>query len=356
MVKPLKRMIGSDKLRQFCGVFGSLLAANLAFAGEPIIVGKEKPRPDAVKDSKFNKELSRPFDGKSMSPGAFDGIMLPTIPRLDAPVLKTDRKRRLQELEKKNWMYVKEGELQEEEEKKNFLGVRDYDYKEEQESDNLMFRDLERERSQPSKNQSRSSSQQKEQPEGSRRVDAEELQRELDARRAARESARGADYGAHTSSELNLKGLLAPPSGGANRGSDFSLKEMLGAAPAAQNRNQALRDEFNAFLQGKSGGAPPAAGSGDLINSWRTDSTRQTFNPAIAKTPETRPAAQGFGASRASANFGAGAGFESVRMPSAIPGVGIVPPIQPPPPRTFTPAGGDFNRGLGMNSLGGHSR
>jgi hypothetical protein len=331
-----------------------LVSGSAGFAGEAIVLGKEKPKNEAVKESKFGKEVSRPWD--KMSPETpMGGLMFPMIPQMDSVDPKADRKRKIQDREKKNWMSVQPGELQEEEEAKTLFGVRNYDIEKEEDSDNLMFREVNSERS-GSQAQGRSqksrSSNQKENSNAAQRADAEELERELAARRAARtETSRNeSQYGVHTASELNFKGLFGAAPTEAR--SDAS-RGMFGGSDPAAARQQALREEFKTFLNGK----PNNAGGGlsDSANNWR-----QPLNPAIGKSPESARndvfgPSSGFAPRQANA-LGTPMGFGDRSLAAGgTPAWGLNSPAgtpqpdmrsQPPPP----------NRGIGMNSLGGHSR
>jgi hypothetical protein len=335
-----------------------IIALVQGIAGEPIIVGKEKPKTE-VKESKFGKELSRPWE--KVSPEApISGLMFPIIPRSDTWDPKGDRKRKLQEREKKNWMSVMPGELQQEDEARNFLNVRQYEIEKEDESDNLMFRELDRNASQGnSRGQNRSGSQKENQNASPQRNDAENLERELAAKRAARAESRGeSQLGAHTASELNFKGVFgtAPTEG---KGSQFSLREVLGGSSAQQptKSQQAMRDEFRAFLHGQPNGQGALSGSfNDPVNSSRGDLTRQPLNPAVGR-PETHNDTFGgqasFAPQRQANPFAQGAfNNNSFSQQQGIPGFPTYTPTPPPTARPFQQAPPN-NRG-GMNSLGGH--
>ena len=337
-----------------------LVALVRGIAGEPIIVGKEKPKTDAVKESKFGKELSRPWE--KVSPDApMNGLMFPSvIPRSDAWDPKGDRKRKLQEREKKNWMSVMPGELQEEDEAKNFLNVRQYEIEKEDESDNLMFRELDRGSSQGNNRSQNRSGSQKENQNAPNRNDAEELERELAAKRAARTETRSeSQLGAHTASELNFKGVFgtAPTEG---KGSEFSLRDMLGGSSAQQptKSQQAMRDEFRAFLHGQPNGQGALSGSfNDPVNSSRGDLTRQPLNPTVGRSPETHNDTFGgqasFAPQRQANPFAQGAfNNNSFNQQQGIPGFPTYTPTPPPTARPLQQA--PPNSRMGMNSLGGH--
>lgn len=345
------RMFGQLGLRMLPLFVVALFAGMVTlFAGEPIVIGKEKPKSENLKESPFTKELLRPWQNSGAG-SPVEGFTLPSIPRVDSSDPRRDRKRRLHELEKKNWMTVQPGELQEEEDAKHFLGVRDYDLEKEEDSDKLMFGELQKKPQTSAKTQTgrqntkeNQNAQQKQQ-----QRDAEELQRELESRRAARDAAtkgpNGAEYGAHTASELNFKGLFGPVAGSSERS---GLSEVLGGQQNSRGQ-QALRDEFKAFLNGKPQNASGASG-GDLINSWRNDATRQALNPAIAKPAESKLQNDmlGFSANRAANPFSAPAGFDGgFKTPNS--GLGLGTPVQPAQRWAPAPTAAEISRSIGMH-------
>src|SRR5438093_58853 len=119
----------------------------LVYAGEAIIIPGEKSKAGPVPENRTAapREIFRLRDtGPGVSP--LDVLGTPVSPdqqkRLDP---KEEKRRRLQALEKKNWMVVNPGELQAEEDDRNFLNVRDYSLdglEKEDQSGNLMFRSL----------------------------------------------------------------------------------------------------------------------------------------------------------------------------------------------------------------------
>ena len=328
-----------------------LLAVARGMAGEAIIVGKEGSKTDAIKESKFGKELSRPWE--KVSPDSPLNGFFPSLPRMNPIDPKADRKRKLDDREKKNWMTVLPGELQSEEEKKNFLGVREYEIEKEEDTDNLMFREMRAEKNgsqTTSKNQNRTSTQKDNQQNAPPRTDTSDLERELASYRAARQdNARmESKYGSHTASELNFKGIFGPAPSEA--GQEMSLRDMLGSGQQVDKNQQALRDEFKAFLSGNAGNpTAPVGGLADPINSWRRDFTRQPLVPAMTKPAEEAPrndTFSTFNAPRQGNGFAAGA-FGNSYQPST--------PAVPPPVNSTPAASGPLpmNR-FGMNSLGGH--
>jgi len=278
------------------------------------------------------------------------------IPRADGWDPKGDRKRKLQEREKKNWMSVMPGELQEEDEAKNFLNVRQYEIEKEDESDNLMFRELDRGSSQGSSRSQNRSGSQKENQNGSQRNDADELERELAAKRAARVESRGESQGAHTASELNFKGVFGSAAT-ESRQSELSLRDVLGNGSQQQvsKSQQAMREEFRTFLHGQPNGQGALSGSfNDPVNSSRSDLTRQPLNPTVGRPSETPNNTFGgqasFAPQRQANPFAQGAFNNNSFSQQGIPGFPTYTPTPPPTARPFQQA--PVRRGL--DTLGGH--
>src|SRR5215204_4874685 len=108
----------SGNIRVLALLFALFGAGSLAFAGDPIVVGREKPKAAAGPDSKTTpREVFRLRDtGLDSSP--FDVLSVPLPPDKKLLDPKEEKRRRLQEIEKKNWMLVDPGELQAEEDEK----------------------------------------------------------------------------------------------------------------------------------------------------------------------------------------------------------------------------------------------
>ena len=72
--------------------------------------------------------------------------------------------------------------------------------------------------------------------------------------------------------------------------SELSLRDVLGGSEQQANKNQqALRDEFKAFLHGQpnnQGGV--SGGFNDPVQTSRGDFTRQPLNPTVGRAPEIR--------------------------------------------------------------------
>ncbi|HMJ66174.1 MAG TPA: hypothetical protein VK615_12590 [Candidatus Binatia bacterium] len=297
-------------------LFAILLASPL-FAGEAIIVPGEKAKSAPFSDGKAlaPREVFRLRDlGPGSSP--LDGILIPeTKKRLDP---KEEKRRRLQEIEKKNWMVVEQGELQAEENQKNFLNVRDYsldNLEKRDESGNLMFRPLSKDDNRRIPGQFRSS------------PDSQAGQRNNLPQKAASDEPEtrasnigDPQVGSHLSSDLNLKSMfetrndsLAPRF---NK-SDLTLQTLLnsGASPETMRDQQTKRDEFRNFLDNPKLGSP-FAGASDPINS--RDLTRQPLNPTMPQSLDT------------------------VSRPNSSPST-----PNTPRPSPFSPGPADLNRSLG---------
>jgi len=105
----------------------SLMTASLS-AGEPIQFSKDKAKPEPGIPSKLATEKASPLDRLPLlTPyDVRNGQgMLPGESRKRDP--NEEKRKKLADMERKNWMAVKEGELQEKEEEETSFGIRDYD-------------------------------------------------------------------------------------------------------------------------------------------------------------------------------------------------------------------------------------
>jgi hypothetical protein len=268
-----------NRLDRFCVVslLALLGASPLTRGGEPIIVGGEKPKAAPAAENKAPaREVFR-----LREPSAFDVLSIPLSPdkkRLDP---KEEKRRRLHELEKKNWMIVDQGELQAEEEEKNFLNVRDYSLQileKSDESENLMFRPLSKDDTRRMPGQFRSDAARQNAPRAASTGDDAETS-------SLNRSARDPEAGAHLSSELNFRQMFQPRQSGSDslvpkfNKSDLTLHNLLNAGGNTEStrEQQARRQEFQNFLN-KPVSAGSLTGPSDPINS-RSDLTRQPLNP-----------------------------------------------------------------------------
>jgi hypothetical protein len=279
-------------------LWGAILAIaggsnGLLSAGEPIIFGKEKSKADPVKDTKFGKEISKPWE--SLPDEATLNGIVPILPR-SAPLDPKKDKRRIAELkERKNWMQYDRGELQDKaEDEEEQFGVRDYNLDESEKDDgtvrDLTFRDMGRNRGQfRSPGQSRPSSQQQRynaSQAAQQQRDREDAETEAKRDARAKLDLRGTGESVFgNAGQLNLKGWLevgAIPN--ADRGESSSNDPLkTGAVPGLSREQQARREDFKNFLNGPSSGNP-LPGASDALNQ-RSDFTRQ-INPGFAKPAE----------------------------------------------------------------------
>jgi hypothetical protein len=263
------------------------LAGSASLAGEAIVIPGEKSKTAApIQNSSGSVREIFPFR-ESAPP--IDVLTVPMEPMKLDP--KEEKRRRLQALEKKNWMFVQEGELQSEE--GNFLNVRDYSLEgleKRDESGNLMFRPLSKD--------------------DARRIPGQFRSAKNEERTAENEGAstRGSEFstklhpegqgqaGAHMSQELNFRQMFEPRQSGSDslapkfNKSDLTLHSLLnsGNNTDVTREQQVRRDEFRNFLNKP---ANPLAGPGDPINS-RNDFTRQPLNPTVpvgANSPGSTP-------------------------------------------------------------------
>jgi hypothetical protein len=298
----------------------AILFAPPLFAGEAIIVPGENGKSALPSDAKplAPREVFRLRD-LGPGPSPFEGI--PLIPetkkRLDP---KEEKRRRLQQIEKKNWMVVEQGELQKEEEQKNFLNVRDYsldNLEKRDESGNLMFRPLSKDDNRRIPGQFRSSPD----AHGGQRANVPQKSEgdETDARTS---NIKDPQLGSHMSGDLSLKSMfetrndsLAPKF---NK-SELTLENLLnsGTSSETMREQQTKRDEFRNFLNNPKLGSP-FAGASDPINS--RDLTRQPINPTMPQT----------------------LGGDTANRPTSSP-FGVTPNI-PRSPSPFAPDVAGFNR------------
>jgi hypothetical protein len=267
----------------------------LVQAGEAIIIPNEKSKAGPLPD---NRPLppQEVFRLRDTTPGIspLDALGASIAPdqkkkRLDP---KEERRRRLEALEKKNWMMVNPGELQAEEDDKNFLGIRDYSLdglEKEDQSGNLMFRSSKDDnRRVPGQFRSPSdptSVSQARQPGQREKAPAAPVEDQNDTPAAPRKDPQ---QGPHISSELNLKSMFETRQSSDSLTPKFNKSELTlqtllnsGAPSEATREEQARREEFRNFLNTPKA-LSPLAGPSDPINS-RSDLTRQPLNPTFGQ-------------------------------------------------------------------------
>lgn len=252
---------------------GMAAAALCAAAGEAIIVPGERSKAAPVIENRATpREIFRLRDTGS----PFDVLTAPMPERNKRLDPKEEKRRRLQQLEQKNWMIVGQGELQAEEEAKNFLNVREYSLdgiEKQDETPNLMFRPLSKDGTRRIPGQFRSPG------DNSRQV-----ARAADDFQGFSRADKDPRLGAHLSSELNFRSLFeSRPSAGDSLAPKFNKSELTlhsllnSGASETLREQQARRQEFRNFLDKP---ANPLAGPSDPINS-RDLTGRQPVNPTL---------------------------------------------------------------------------
>ena len=311
-----------------------VLSALVGHAGEPIVIPSEKTKtPPPAHDTKVPPRDVFRFGNKLSTPSGFDVLTIPIVPSHSPLDPKEQKRRKLERLERENWMVVGKGELQAEENEKSFLNVRDYSLDSLEKEDsrgNLMFRNLDKDGNQRLPGQFRSSKEPL-RPSGARPGVEDEEEESKDKSRSEREESK---EGAQVSSALNFSKMFEPRRENDSltprfNKSDLLLQRLLndGISPEARREQQARSEEFRAFLD-KRGSAAPLAGPSDPIN-FGSDFTKQPINPT---TPQL-----GGGVAAGSANrFGS-------PLPPTLPGS----PMGGGLPTAFAgaPAPGGFSAG-----------
>jgi hypothetical protein len=276
----LHKIFRMNRLDKLCVVtlLGVLGAFPLAHAGDPIVVGGEKskaaPAPEGKTSAREVFRLREPGSPAS----AFDVLSIPMSPEKKRLDPREEKRRRLQDLEKKNWMLVDKGELQAEEDEKNFLNVREYSLdglEKQDDRENLLFRPLSKDDNRRMPGQFRDNPRQS----GQRAAATSEEPEGPGSNRSEKDP----ELGAHLSSELSFRQLFQSREGGSDslapkfNKSDLSLHSLLNAGGNTEStrEQQARRKDFQNFLNKP---ATPLAGPSDPING-RSDSTRQPLNP-----------------------------------------------------------------------------
>jgi hypothetical protein len=296
-----------NHLRQtaFCATVTAaiLLTGFIGNAGEPIIFPGEKQKalPPALDKKLPSRDVFR-FGDKLSAPSGFDVLTVPVKPGATPLDPKEQKRRKLERLERENWMVVGKGELQEEEDQKSFLNVRDYSLEgleKEDSTGNLMFRNLDKDKDDNHRHPGQfRSSKEPLRPPAQRPGEGEKEEGSKDTPSQREEEPK---EGAHVSSELNFKKMFEPrqESGSLTPRfdkSELTLQRLLGGGMSAEARReqQVRSEEFRNFLDNP--GSPPLAGRSDPIN-FGNDSTRQPVNP-------TTPQLLGGGNSSSANRFG----------------------------------------------------
>jgi hypothetical protein len=274
-------LLSKTRLVTMGALFAGVAVTSSVLAGEAIIVPGEKSKSAPAAETRTApREIFRLRDTGSMP---FDALTVPMMPERNKPLdPKEEKRRRLQQIEQKNWMVVGQGELQAEEEAKSFLNVRDYSLdgiEKQDETGNLMFRPISKDDTRRIPGQFRS-------PGDNARQAGRNAAREEEESQNFSRPERDPQLGAHMSSELNFRNLFETKQTGGDslaptfNKSELSLHSLLNSgSPEIAREQQARREEFRNFLNKP---ANPLAGPSDPINS-RDLTGRQPLNPTMAQ-------------------------------------------------------------------------
>lgn len=276
------RLSNASTLLALCAIIAGL-NGRLLQAGEPIVFGNAKPK---VEPDKEKNPVKSPFKLDAMAnstPFGPIGIMPPILPRSESSPRK-DRRQQNAADEKKNWMFLQEGELQRQDDEKDFLGGRDDDFDDKDRTKGRHDFTFKENPSTRNPNQPRAlgmrRGQDPKQPPPPREVSDDDS----DSKKSSKSSAIVFGNPDHQSEDRlgsgsDLQSLLgngkaSDQSGGA---SSFSMRNFLSGSDYQRNRDQDARTEsFKQLL----GGSPSMSGLSDPVNS-RSDFARQPLNPTM---------------------------------------------------------------------------
>ena len=242
-------------------------------AGEPIVFGNEKTK---LSPAGEKTPLPNPFRLEKLTTAPFDfGNMTPPIlPRLHNA--KKDKRQQNAEDEKKNWMMLEKGELQDKDDEQNYLGIREEkidDLDKGKDAHDYTFRDT---KSSRIPGHLHGPSQHGKGDPGQPSPARGNLDEDLEGKRAPVSSAilfgtGEKEPGGHTGGEFGLKNLLdrdrSPGKASVSLGALFN-----GGAPQSSREQEASVERFKQILGGSQ------RSSSDPIN-FRSDFTRQPLNP-----------------------------------------------------------------------------
>ena len=248
-----------------------LFSLLLAHAGEPIQFSNEKAKPAPGNPQQPDADLFKSQKAKRPASAPLNNTLTPFIRYGGSLDPKDERRLKAIREEKKNWMLLEPGELQQrDEEEENQFGGR-----------GITMDDLDHDR----ENYLFPAPQKAERASRPQNAPAEdEQQPKKDNRSLSIFGPREPEKpGAHTSSELNLKNLIDPTQVDVTKfnNNEASLFQFLkdNAAPAPDRDHQARRDSFRDFINGPQPNGTPQ-GISDPIN-FRTDLTQQRMNPVL---------------------------------------------------------------------------
>jgi hypothetical protein len=257
----------------------ALVLASPIFAGDPIQVSGDK-----------NKQA--PADARPVDPEVFKSWNKTKGPALKglSPYIfgpgqvdpKEERRLKNARDEKKNWMLLEPGELQQrDDDEQSKFGGRSIalDRTDDDNSRNILFYSVTQQKSDKIRNP----------PPNAAPADSEDDPKKDTRPTLSVLGPREAEKpGAHTVNELNLKGLVDPSQVSATKfnQNDASVFQFLkDNTPAGADRDQqARRESFREFINGPQQPAPSASGLSDPIN-FRTDLTQERMNPTMPLRP-----------------------------------------------------------------------
>jgi hypothetical protein len=237
----------------------AIVLAFPAVAGDKIIVSEDKPA--ANPNLKLGDELFKTRTKFEHSPFDHGLLGMPTLPRANRLSRKEEDQLKAKEAERKNWMFVNPGELQQKQEEGSTLGVENNPLAGLEKKDsraNLMFYGVGEQQNtlgQRLPGQLLTPSEKQEQAElrQAAQQQRERMETEDDSRRSAKSFDLGGskETGAHTASELNFGKLLDPSQNDLSAAAgkaNFSLRSLMGTAPVRTKEQQARADDFNKLI------------------------------------------------------------------------------------------------------------
>ena len=297
-----------------------LFSLLLAHSGEPIQFSNDKAKPAPGSPQQPDADLFKTSRAKRPPSAPLNNGLTPFISYGGSLDPKDERRLKNIREEKKNWMLLEPGELQQrdEDEENQFGGKSITMDNVERDRDSYLF---------PAPQKSEKAPRQQNAP-------VEDDQPKKDNRSLSIFGPREAEKpGAHTASELNLKNLIDPSQIDATKfnNNEASLFQFLkdNAAPAPDRDHQARRDSFRDFINGpQPNGAPQ--GISDPIN-FRTDLTQQRMNPVLPSQTGLEMSAPAKGAEGFSSRPPLGGAFTPGKA-SALPDlISSAAPRQPMP-------------------------
>jgi hypothetical protein len=251
-----------------------------AQAGDPIQFSGDKGKPAPGAETRpADTDVFKTWNKSKTPAGARLNALTPFIVPADPMDPKDERRLKNARDERKNWMLLEPGELQKrEEEDQNQFGGRSVaiDNFESDDTDNYLFYNVTEENKPRNNNPGRDNNSDSDDPPRKDHRTLSLFPREMEK------------PGAHTASELNLKGLIDPAhaNGAHFNKNEASLFQFLkdNAPPATDRDQQARRDSFRTFINGGPANTPAPSGMSDPIN-FRTDLTQERMNPIMPNRP-----------------------------------------------------------------------